>query len=148
MPLDHKGRIINADTLAQIRAMTTDELAAFRARHVASGYGGLVDAADAESKRRAEPPTPPFLYCWVRCGDGDHYHRFANLSNVAAYLLSMQCKPHVERHNEMGVTDNDYYRGQNYISLYHGGAEIDDDTDPTYITDAEIAELNGYLKRS
>jgi hypothetical protein len=50
MPLIN-GRLVNQETIEQLRAMTDDELVAFRNRYNGL-YRGLFDAANAELDRR------------------------------------------------------------------------------------------------
>jgi DNA-binding transcriptional regulator/RsmH inhibitor MraZ len=50
--LDDKGRLVLPATRDELRAMTDEEVQVFRAQHVQSGYGGLVQAADEEMAER------------------------------------------------------------------------------------------------
>lgn len=52
--VDDRGRIVLRETWEMLSKMTDDELKTFRAVHVESGYGGLVQAADEEAAYRAE----------------------------------------------------------------------------------------------
>jgi hypothetical protein len=50
--IDAKGRLVLPETREQLKAMSEEELRKFRERHVHTGYGGLVQAADEELERR------------------------------------------------------------------------------------------------
>jgi hypothetical protein len=78
---------------------------------------------------------------WIRVGDGDDYHDFDDLSEVAEALAEYRVEQ-VEACNEMGVAC-DQFRGHNYISLFWG----DGDAQPLRdLTAGDVEELNEQLQ--
>ena len=83
----------------------------------------------------------PNLKLWTRAGDGDNYHDFDGLQEVADYLAEMGATAPLEWRNDFGVSSPEF-RGKNYISVYWG----DDDAQPIRsLTPDEHNEINRLL---
>ena len=79
---------------------------------------------------------------WVRCGDADDYHGYKSLLGVANYLFDKGVKSQLVPHVTFGFRSAEF-RGNNYISLYHGNKQ---DDPVSSLTDYEISEINRYIR--
>ena len=88
-------------------------------------------------------------YIWIRCGDNDDYHKFYNMSKVAAYLKEMGASHPLfiqgSTNPAIGLSDNRDYKNHNYISIFWGGNEAYDVD--RGITEEELVELNKCLAK-
>lgn len=88
---------------------------------------------------------------WIRCGDQDDYHNFGEDFDAAAdYLQEMGAVAPLQDcwhyNGRLGVTDQDSYRENNYISLYWG-EEVQPEA-IRHISEQELADINTALVKA
>jgi hypothetical protein len=80
---------------------------------------------------------------WLRVGDQDDYHPFADLEEAADHLGRMT-RGRLTRHNLLGVASTLHRGPHNYISAYFA----EEAGHPTRgLTDGEIDQLNKLIRR-
>jgi len=83
-------------------------------------------------------------YLWIRLGDASDYEKEDSVEDLAESLAG-ECGiiKRLIRYGRYGITDNDKFKGLNYISLFYG----DDDAQPTRpVSNEELTELNKRIK--
>lgn len=80
-------------------------------------------------------------YIWMRVGDGDDYHKFSTVEEVAQHLSDHYDITKIWRFCKFGVAA-DGYENMNYISLFWG----DENAEPLFdLIAEEIEEINTVL---
>lgn len=91
--------------------------------------------------RNEEKTTPKIDTLWMRLGDNAEYER-TSVDEVIAVLQELEVKA-VEKCRQYGITDNEKFRGNNYISLFWGDSEAQ----PTREINLElVSEINSKLQ--
>lgn len=83
-------------------------------------------------------------YLWIRAGERSDYTKEGSVEDLAELLAGeLKVTEKLFRYGRYGVTDNDKFKGYNYISLFYG----DDNAQPIKgITKEELADLNKRIQ--
>lgn len=83
-------------------------------------------------------------FLWVRFGDAGSYEKGGSVEDLDEILAGeFNITNEIVRYGRYGITDNDKFKGLNYISLFYG----DEDAQPTIpVSREELADLNERIR--
>lgn len=80
-------------------------------------------------------------YLWIRLGDQGDYEKLEGIEQAAELLTG--CSNEIVKCNYYGVSDNDIYAGNNYVSLFYGNEDVQPTKPISYI---ELQKLNELIR--